>query len=327
LSPSSMGQLKWNGLRLGSESSAQPPQTSERVWLAPRNVASTPITTADGKEAEKYLFYRGVGHLDAPLVVRQQDRRVHVALRSGENAPILKGIPASWLVRVFPDGRVWYLAFGGKSAAQASLQLPADEAASHANLKALQAALRDALIAQGLFGDEAQAMIETWELSYFKSEGLRVFSLLPRSWTDHYLTVSLSTAASITRVMLGRVELISPFQQQQLAKLYAATSDSARWTPAYIEILTDFGRLPPEERERETKRYWTLESGGLGHAGLYEAFGKPVPEELKLYDSLGRFRDALLAHELKQAKDDGRKAKAMNIIRRFSACLPAEAYR
>lgn len=73
LNAATRGSLKWSDLRLSQPGSPKLPQTSERVWLAPRKVQSAVVTTANGEEAEKYLFYRGVAHLDAPLAVQRQN--------------------------------------------------------------------------------------------------------------------------------------------------------------------------------------------------------------------------------------------------------------
>jgi hypothetical protein len=50
-------------------------------------------------------------------------------------------------------------------------------------------------VANGLFADEAQALLDTWEISYFKSAGLRVFFIVPRAWTDYYLPLKVSVPA------------------------------------------------------------------------------------------------------------------------------------
>ena len=59
----------------------------------------------------------------------------------------------------------------------------ANGAYSSANLDKLRREMRSALKEEGLFEDEADALLNTWELSYFKSAGLRVFFLVPRVWT------------------------------------------------------------------------------------------------------------------------------------------------
>ena len=52
---------------------------------------------------------------------------------------------------------------------------------SSANLDKLRGEMRVALKEEGLFLDEADALLNTWELSYFKSAGLRLFFMVPRA--------------------------------------------------------------------------------------------------------------------------------------------------
>jgi hypothetical protein len=49
------------------------------------------------------------------------------------------------------------------------------------SLDGLKQELADALVSQGLYRKEADAMIETWRDSWFE-EGMRVFYLVPRAW-------------------------------------------------------------------------------------------------------------------------------------------------
>src|SRR6185369_15740077 len=93
---------------------------------------------------------------------------------------------------------------------------------------ALRAELRAALVADGLFADEAQALLNTWELSYFKSSGRRVFFLVPRAWTDFYLPLDISLPSDINRVMVGRIELVTPEQREKLMEI-------SRFSPAKIQ--------------------------------------------------------------------------------------------
>src|SRR5438067_13860199 len=59
-----LGRLTWTGLTVGGD---QPgPETTAHVWTAPRGAPAANVRAASG-EAEKFLFYRGVGHLDAPV--------------------------------------------------------------------------------------------------------------------------------------------------------------------------------------------------------------------------------------------------------------------
>jgi hypothetical protein len=292
------GTLLWQQLRLGTNEERLP-ATREHVWVAPRAVRSAVVTEGRRQESEKYLFYRGVGHLDAPLAVHQRNGSVEVSRRGSE----LKSLPPLWLVRVQPDGRVQYQR--ADTGATSSVLIPdPDERAG--NLDRLRLELRAALIGEGLFPDEAMAMLETWQLSYFESEGIRLMFILPRTWTDAHLPLSVSVDADITRVMLGRIELVSPYQRAKLHRLLSLPDDAFNLTPLYAES-------PIALRE--------MSVGTSAHADLYRIAGREVPEALQLYDLLGRFRDALLAHERASTNDAAAKARLKVIMQTFSACF------
>lgn len=52
-----------------------------------------------------------------------------------------------------------------------------DSEYSRENLARLRDEMHAALIEDGLYADEATALLNTWELGYFKSPGMRVFFL------------------------------------------------------------------------------------------------------------------------------------------------------
>jgi hypothetical protein len=172
----------------------------------------------------------------------------------------------------------------------------------------LHAELAVALEKEGLFKEEALAMLDTWKLSYFESEGTRVMFMLPRAWTDAQMPLSISAPADITRVMLGRIELVSSHQRQALKGLQELPAAAFEITPLYAE---------------STAARQNMRAADPSHADLYRSVGREVPEALRLYDSLGRFRDALLMHEWKAARDEGVRSRLKLIMQKFSACTPA----
>ena len=54
---------------------------------------------------------------------------------------------------------------------------------SPSNLELLRTDMHRALVAEGLFADEADAMLDTWQEAYFHSPGLRLFFTVPQEWT------------------------------------------------------------------------------------------------------------------------------------------------
>jgi hypothetical protein len=276
------------------------------VWLAPREVHSAVVTEGRRQEAEKYLFYRGVGHIDAPLIVREQAGSLTVQPRFA----VFRPFPELWVVRVQPDGRVRYAHMPAGEQGAEKIRIPADDRSTPSSREDLYRELVDALVKEGLYREEALAMLETWELSYFESEGTRVMFILPRSWTDTELPLSISAPAAITRVMLGRIELVSAHQRTKLARLQELPASAFDLMPLYAESPTVLRGM---------------QSGTASHADLYRTIGREVPEALQLYDQLGRFRDALLVHEWNSTHDARTRARLRLIMQKFSACEPALA--
>jgi hypothetical protein len=308
LQESTTGSIHWKALRLSREPAIRLPDTTERVWLAPRNVNSAVVINDDKAEAEKYLFYRGVGHLDAPIVVREEAGSLSVSLRNEER--FFSSLPRMWVVHVTAGGQLAYRTVQADKQRNATAKLPTASNTTSTGLVDLRRELKAALVAEGLYADEAEAMLATWQLSYFDSEGLRVFFVLPRAWTDARLPLWVSIPADITRVMLGRVELTSPHQQAVLHSLYDLPQAAFNVPPLYYEDQTVLNHV---------------RDGAASHAELYRIVGRQVPEALRLYESLGRFRDALLMHELRSTSDAARRERLSLAMARFSACYSQSA--
>jgi len=68
--------------------------------------------------------------------------------------------------------------------------------------------MKQQLLASGLFDDEAEAMLETWRDSYFKHPGMRVLYMVPNAWTEYFLPLSISVPHKLTRVLVGRIDLL-----------------------------------------------------------------------------------------------------------------------
>jgi hypothetical protein len=106
----------------------------------------------------------------------------------------------------------------GPLADQASFSPPALDG----SLEALFSDLEGILIAQGLFPDEAHAMLETWRDSWFE-EGSRILYVVPRAFVDSVLPLTITPApAQLTRVFVGRVELVTSITQQVVESAFAS---------------------------------------------------------------------------------------------------------
>lgn len=239
LTSASRGRLVWSGLTLGGDKPG--PTTSAHVWTAPRRPKSLAITTSGG-ESESYLFYRGVGNLDAPIKVSQDRGEIQI---SGRMKDVETGFARLWLCEFHSDGQVAWKAIDGL-ASQGTARLPAEFSTgefSAKNLESLRADMHAALVADGLYPDEAAAMLDTWELSYFKSWGTRLFYIVPRGWTDKVLPIDITPAPSeLKRVMVGRIDLVTP-QHRALLKQLAAYTDPKTQLPLMLNTYFSLGRF------------------------------------------------------------------------------------
>jgi hypothetical protein len=283
LTEKTVGRLEWKDVVLGGD--AKGPETTDHVWLAPRNVKAANVTV--GKKSERFLFYRGVANLDAPLTVKQVEGKDLLEITgqfprtTGAERPA-----AMWLVDVQPDGRCAFRA-AHSIAAQSNVVrahapfgfAPADYAA---DASALRKEMHAALVSEGLFDDEATAMLKTWELSYFKSPGTRLFFTVPQGWTDRVLPLTLSQPADVTRVMVGRIELVTPRHRESLAKIAAGP------VPNLKEVVAAMAKLQTDPARRE--QYNALASG----RGNVKDLGVAVPPIYQAYLDLGRFRTAMV---------------------------------
>jgi hypothetical protein len=88
--------------------------------------------------------------------------------------------------------------------------------------------LREPLVRAGLSGDEADALLATWRESYFEQEGLRVFWLVPRAFTDRVLPLRLRPEpAQLERVLVGRSEVITPGLAAEIERGFRADGGAA----------------------------------------------------------------------------------------------------
>jgi hypothetical protein len=108
------------------------------------------------------------------------------------------------------------------------------------SLNQLRAEMKKSLLKEGLFDDEAEAMLETWRDSYFKSPGTRVFFVVPQAWVDEVLPIKVSVPAKIERAMIGRIDLVTP-RHQELAKAYLDAPNKS--SPQVQQMYKELGRF------------------------------------------------------------------------------------
>lgn len=161
-------------------------------------------------QQEKFLFYRGIGRFQPPLVATITADGV-VTVRNDAAEPISDIVlfdshagQIAWQVRHDVSGTVSFNAL-----------VPADQSPINGDLEQM-------LVGAGLYPAEAAAMLETWGDSWFE-DGTRLFYILPRASVDTILPLTISPAPSAaSRVFVGRVELITDATRQTVREALVA---------------------------------------------------------------------------------------------------------
>lgn len=199
--------IDWGGVRILPGAKEEfPREKGESHYYPARETDAAPVRVCgrEGNQLEKFLFYRGVGTFPLPLTVKLVEGRVRL-----EAAEPLTAI-------VFDGGR----------AAVHRVEKTLEIARPSGKLDAEKELLR-LLVEEGrLFEKEARAMLKTWRDSWFEP-GLRVFYLVPRKRVDEILPLTLDPApAELERVLVGRVEVLTPEMERAIRDLVDRLGDS-----------------------------------------------------------------------------------------------------
>lgn len=206
------GSMRWSVELIDRPRGPFVPEDS--VWAPSRRVASRGVRAA-GVE-EQFIFYRGLGAFERPVFVEP-------GLTSLPSIPIRNAssedLPAAFLLSVDESGGA--VVNLGKIAAgeTARAELPqAKEPLENYPVEA-RAALARALEESGLYADEARAMVDTWNHSYFLNPGTRVLYIAPRSWADELLPIQITPAPKeLVRTLVGRIEVLLPEEEQRIVR-------------------------------------------------------------------------------------------------------------
>lgn len=205
------GSLEWKNIKVQPDTAPTlPVESGPSRYYAARGTDAAPITVGD--QHEKFLFYRGVGRFPVPLSAKVSGDGTVVAENRGPDS-----VP---LVILFENrgGRVGYTSLGAIGVGQTARPSATPQ---------LRYDLETALVGQGLFPKEAQAMVETWRDSWFE-EGSRLIYIVPSRAIDAILPLQVEPAPSqITRVFVGRIELITS-ETRRPVEAALATSDWSR---------------------------------------------------------------------------------------------------
>ncbi len=173
-----------------------------------------------GDTKEGFLFYRGIGNFSVPLRVSFAGEALHLENTGAEPMPFV------WIYDHRQAGAERFLWSGALAAGERRELRPLvfkEEATERPG-----AVLREPLVRAGLSGDEADALLATWRESYFEREGLRVFWIVPRAFTDRVLPLRLKPAPEkLERVLVGRSEVVTPTLADEIERGFRADGGAA----------------------------------------------------------------------------------------------------
>jgi hypothetical protein len=177
-------------------------------------------------EVEGFIFYRGIGNFALPLRIKSSDGNLLLGNTGAQPIPFLFVYEKR---AAFPHGVVWW---SGSLPASGRKTVPllksfGDIAAEPMLTNIFPQALERA----GLTSEEARALVATWRESYFERDGLRVFWIVPRAFTDAVLPISITPRPEkLERALVGRTEVLTPSFEAQLKHDFTTDRGKA-WMP------------------------------------------------------------------------------------------------
>jgi len=170
------GTITWSHVAVEPSAAPNFPLDSARDnrYYAARATSASPLSidTPSGPQRERFLFYRGVSAILPPLTATlAADNFVQVQNHFAD------AIPAAVLFER-RGSKLGYRLLG-PLAGEATISVPSLDA----SLDSFCSTFEQLLVSQGLFPDEAHAMLETWKTSWF-DDGSRILYIVPRRFVD-----------------------------------------------------------------------------------------------------------------------------------------------
>lgn len=219
-----LDQLPMNGTIAWDSVSISPPlvtdfprEDRESRYYTARETASSPVsvTTPQGDQQGKFLFYRGVSASPLPLSAElDSDGRLWVKNLGQEEVPAI--------ILFERRGE----AVGYRSGGALTDETVLDPPALTDTVESLCAELEGILVERGLYPDEASGMVRTWRDSWFE-EGSRLIYIVPGGFVGNILPVTIEPVpAQFTRVFVGRLEIVTPASIQAVRTALAAHDEA-----------------------------------------------------------------------------------------------------
>ena len=236
--------VRWNGVRLQpGAAEAYPHEHVPNHYYAARLARATPLEAAG--EREGFLFYRGIGDFALPLRAVTRDGILELTNTGVED---VQGV----IVFENRNGAISFRVLGGLSR---QVSIPLEGGAG--DLPLLRAHLVRSLVSAGLYAAEAEAMVATWDTSWFE-EGARVFYLVPPARIDTVLPLQIRPVPrEVTRVFVGRIELAPAYRLQAIERALqtedrAALEREGRFAAPFARMIMARTADPAERARYES---------------------------------------------------------------------------
>jgi hypothetical protein len=239
-------QIRWSNVEIApGAKEVLPSEPGESHYYAARDTDAAPVSVSN--QQEKFLFYRGIAGFAPPIAATvARDGSIAVVQKTAE--PI-----DTFVLFERRDGR-----FGYRVVSTNSSELRLERPMLTGTIESLRNDLREMLTKRGLYPREAAAMVETWRDSWFE-EGTRLFYFLPQATVDGILPIDIDPKpANLTRVFVGRMEVVTPEMETDVAAAIRANDQAA---------LRKYGRfLEPISQMVEARLKATHDEGKVGNA-------------------------------------------------------------
>ena len=217
-------------------------------------------TIVSNGEAEKFIFYRGLGKFESKLFVTSASGDVTIE-NSAETTT-----PEAYLVDTTgTEGAIMSLGAFTRGetktiSARNILALKKEHQPFEAFAKNAKELLTKSLVENGLNLDEALAMVNTWEHGYFHTPGLRVLYILHPLEVENLLPMTITPAPEhLNRVFVGRVEVLRDVEESRLLNEILQKKEAydvmalGRFAPSIInrihEVAKERGIMTPSLEE------------------------------------------------------------------------------
>jgi hypothetical protein len=207
------GSIAWDAVEVDPSFKADlPRENGDSRYYAARGTSATPLRVKrpNGDQQEKFLFYRGVSDFPVPISAHLTPDGATLLVRN----PGQEAIPNIILF----ERRGNRLGYNFCHTVRDEVVLDSPELTG--TIDSLDKNMEDILVAQGLYADEARAMVQTWSDSWFE-EGSRLIYIVPIQFVNAILPLSIyPVPAQTVRVFVGRIELITPASENAIVTAF-----------------------------------------------------------------------------------------------------------